>query len=203
LPQPSAEQVADVARRSAERIRKILQSHGHKLDPELGEVDVLAAGDDTEPTALSACYGAAAQGLDLLGQRAGKPSLRLVDPTKARPDEPAAVVQGINVRAKVAIAAEDRSRLERLCRYLGRPPIAQQRLTRLADGRLRYQFKKPWRDRTQAILLEPLDLIARIVAMIPAPGFNMVRYFGLLSSHSRFASRDRSEACTGICRCTP
>ena len=124
LPQPSAEQVADVARRTAERTKKILQNRGYELDPELAEVDVLADDDNTKLTALGVCYGAAAQGLDLHGQRAGKPSLRLVDPSQARPDEPAAIVQGINVHAKVAIAAEDRTRLERLCRYLARPSIA-------------------------------------------------------------------------------
>ncbi len=41
------------------------------------------------------------------------------------------------VHAEVAIAADDRAGLERVCRYLARPPLAQERLERLADGRLR------------------------------------------------------------------
>jgi hypothetical protein len=63
----------------------------------------------------------------------------------------------------------------KLCRYLARPPIATERLTGLEDGRVRYELKKAWRDGTRAVLLQPLDLIARVVAMIPPPGFNMTR----------------------------
>jgi hypothetical protein len=43
---------------------------------------------------------------------------------------------GFNVHAKVAVDGHDRKRLERICRYLGRPPIAQERLEQLQDGRL-------------------------------------------------------------------
>jgi hypothetical protein len=32
---------------------------------------------------------------------------------------------GFNVHAKVALDGRDRERVERLCRYLGRPPIAR------------------------------------------------------------------------------
>ena len=42
-----------------------------------------------------------------------------------------------------------------MCRYLGRLPIAQERLTELQGGRLRYEMKKPWRDGTHALVFEP------------------------------------------------
>jgi hypothetical protein len=54
--------------------------------------------------------------------------------------------------------------------------------------RVRYELKKTWRDGTRAVLLQPLDLIARVVAIIPPPGFNMTRYFGVLSSHASLRS---------------
>jgi hypothetical protein len=193
LGEPSAEQVADIAHRTAERIKKILKQHGREPDPAMGEVDVGWAepGDlpGAEHPALTACYGAAAAGTDLFGQRAGAPSLRLVDPSQARPTEAAAIVQGINVHAKVAISGHDRARLEKLCRYLARPPIAQDRLTRLSDGRLRYELKKVWKDGTRAIVLDPLDLIARIVAIIPPPKFHMIRYYGALGSGATLRSQ--------------
>ena len=78
----------------------------------------------------------------------------------------------------------DKKRLERLCRYLARPPIAQERLELMSDGRLRYQMKKAWSDGTVALVFAPLDLIARICAMIPPPRFNMVRYHGVLAPAS-------------------
>jgi putative transposase len=73
LPPPTAEEVEDVARRTAVRTKKTLEKHGRSLD--LGEDDDGLG--ITEP-ALAACYSAAAAGLGLTGERAGRPILRLV-----------------------------------------------------------------------------------------------------------------------------
>ena len=62
--------------------------------------------------------------------------------------------------------------------------VAQDRLERRGDGKLELTFKKPWRDGTRALVLEPDDLIARLVAAVPPPRFHTLRYFGVLSSHS-------------------
>jgi hypothetical protein len=198
LPAPSADEVADVATRTALRVQKILVRHGRSLDG-TGERDAHDA-QPAEQLALSACYGAAASGLGLDGDRAGQPLLRIVEPSLARDAEPVADIiswgstgakppcVGFNVHAQVAIPARDRARLERLCRYVCRPPIAQDRLEEHATGKLRYTFKKPWRDGTVALVLEPLDLIARVCALVPPPRFHMVRYHGLLSSHAKLRS---------------
>ncbi len=50
-------------------------------------------------------------------------------------------------------------------------------------------MKKVWRDGTRAILLGPLDLIARLCAMIPPPRFNMIRYHGVLAPNARLRSQ--------------
>lgn len=65
-----------------------------------------------------------------------------------------------------------------------RPPVAQDRLERRPDGKLELGFKKVWRDGTRALVFEPADLIARLVAAVPPPRFHLLRYFGVLSSHS-------------------
>lgn len=49
-------------------------------------------------------------------------------------------------------------------------------------------MKKPWSDGTHALIFEPLDLIARLCAMVPPPGFHMIRFHGALSSHARLRS---------------
>src|SRR5437762_13487927 len=74
-----------------------------------------------EPT-LAAYYAAAAQGISVAGERAGKPTLRLVvsQDTSAKDatagdDEPVAEVRGINVHAKQRVDGRDRAQLERLC----------------------------------------------------------------------------------------
>ena len=45
-------------------------------------------------------------------------------------------------------------------------------------------MKKPWRDGTRAIALPPLDLIARLCAMVPPPGFHMIRFHGVFAGHA-------------------
>lgn len=115
--------------------------------------------------ALATLAGVAASGVGLTG----KPLLRVVDPEKARVAERVGESLGVNVHAEVAVPARDRAHLERLCRYVCRPPIAKERLVETRDGRLRYILKKPWRDGTVALVLEPLDLCARVAALIPPP----------------------------------
>ncbi|HVY49306.1 MAG TPA: transposase [Minicystis sp.] len=75
------------------------------------------------------------------------------------------------MHARVVVHGRDGARLEHLCRHLARPPIARERLALGADGRVVYTMKKPWRDGTRAVVMTPMDLIARLVAMVPPPGF--------------------------------
>jgi hypothetical protein len=48
---------------------------------------------------------------------------------------------------------------------------------------------KSWKDGTRALALEPHALLIRLCATVPPPWFDMVRYFGVLSSHSRHRAR--------------
>jgi len=186
LPEPSPEQVADVAARTAERVIKLLIKSGKSLDSELRDDDA----DDFShrQPALASLYAAAARGVDLSGDRAGQPTMRLIQQDSARKKEPHAVVGGINIHAAVAFDARDKSRMERMCRYLARPPIAQERLTLRDDGSVKYTMKKAWRDGTHAIVLQPLDLIARLCAMIPPPRFNMIRFHGVFAPNAKLRS---------------
>ncbi len=183
LPPPTTDDVTEVAVRTAKRLQKVLARHGRLLED--GTVD---PSPRAEQLALSALVGAAASGLGLAGERSGKPLLRVVDPEKARALERVGESLGVNVHAEVAVPARDRARLERLCRYVCRPPIAQERLVEVAGGKLRYLLKKPWSDGTVALVLEPLDLCARIAALITPPRFHMIRYDGALSSHAKLRS---------------
>jgi len=177
LPAPSAEEVSDVARRTAARVRKLLEERIEERDG--------AEQDEAEPSGWAVCCRASAQGLSLFGPRAGLPPLRLVDPSRARPDEPIAIVDGFNVHAARTLHGADHAQVERFCRYLARPPIAQDRLELLQDGRVRYRFKRAYKDGSTAVDLEPFDLLARICALIPPPRLNMVRYHGVLSSRAK------------------
>ena len=100
-----------------------------------------------------------------------------------------AEVFGVNLYAKQWVDGRDSQQLERLCRYVMRPPLSQERLQWRPDGRLELTLKNVWKDGTRALLLEPEDLLLRLCASIPPPWFNMVRYFGVISSHSRHRAR--------------
>ncbi len=189
LPTPTQAEVADVASRTAARIERILKAHGRSMDPQMQQDEPALA--DEQP-GLAACYTAAAQGVSISGARAGQATLRLLSSNIGSSqgqggtvaNEPAAEVRGVNVHAKQVIDGRDRPKVERLCKYVTRPPVAQDRLELQDDGRVLLSLKKVWRDGTRALLFEPHDLLTRLVAAVPPPRLHMLRYFGVLSSHS-------------------
>jgi putative transposase len=73
--------------------------------------------------------------------------------------------------------------VERVYRYLVRPPIATERLT-LVDDVLRYDLKKVWRDGTRFVTFDPYDFLARVCAMVPPPRFHMIRFHGVLAPNA-------------------
>ena len=92
---------------------------------------------------------------------------------------------GFSLHAGAAIAPHQRGKLERLCRYVSRPPIATERLALTASDQVRYALKTPYRDGTTHLVLEPLDLIARLAALVPPPRMHLTRYHGVFAPHSR------------------
>jgi hypothetical protein len=119
------------------------------------------------------------------GRRAGQRVLRVgdcIDPEDlpALEGERCASASGVGLHANVAVPAGDRRRLERLCRYVARPPVATQRLSRLDDGRLLYRLKHRWRDGTTHVVFEPQELVEKLAALVPPPRFHLVRYHGIL-----------------------
>ncbi len=91
----------------------------------------------------------------------------------------------------MCIQAHDRAGLERLLRYCARPPFSMDRL-RKAGGELVYRCAKPHSEpssdkrgaRVDELHLTPLELIARIAALVPPPRTHRHRYFGVLAPNS-------------------
>ena len=63
----------------------------------------------------------------------------------------AAETGGFSLHAGLEIQPRERAKLERLCRYASRPPVATPRLARMPSGQVRYQLKTPHRDGTTHI----------------------------------------------------
>jgi hypothetical protein len=149
--------------------------------------EVVAAEDDG--SVLLPCMAASVQRVGVLGEGAGRALRR---PGRRRDAEVERVqrrrcadVDGFSLHADLCVPARDRAQLERLCRYVARPAIASERLELLADGRVRYNFKRTWRDGSVAVEFEPIDFVGKVAALIPRPRSNLVRYHGCLAPHAR------------------
>ena len=95
----------------------------------------------------------------------------------------------MHLHAATTVDGRDRQQLERLCRYLLRPPFAHDAVTALPDGRVRVHFKAPWRRGVAHADMDKDKFLARLCALVPPPGFHMVRYFGVLASHHHLRPR--------------
>jgi hypothetical protein len=62
--------------------------------------------------------------------------------------------------------------------------VSVERLSLTAQGQVRYRLKTPYRDGTTDILLEPLDFIARLAALVPPPRDHLTRYHGVFAANA-------------------
>src|SRR5262245_9775647 len=69
--------------------------------------------------------------------------------------------------AAVRWRADQRKELEQLCRYITRPAIANERLKRNRTGQVVLQLKSPYKDGTTHIVMEPLEFMERLAALVP------------------------------------
>jgi hypothetical protein len=60
---------------------------------------------------------------------------------------------GFSLHAGIGVEGEQREKLERLTRYVSRPPVSEERLDLTAQGQVRYRLKTPYRDGTTHIVL--------------------------------------------------
>jgi hypothetical protein len=87
------------------------------------------------------------------------------------------------------VPANDRAGVERLCRYVLRPPFAQERLRRRGDGRVALDLKKAWHDGTRELVFEPVEFLERLAAMTPRPETNLLICHGVLAPRARWRTR--------------
>ncbi len=192
---PTNKEVAHVAERIYRRVARLIEKRGLGPEADPDEADGLRR---DEPL-LAELYGAAISGRVATGPRAGMRITRVgdeVDPEHgALPSGPCcASVAGFSVHAGVCVPARDRLRLERLCRYAGRPPLSTELLSLLPDGRLLYRLKRRWRDGTTHVIYEPLKLMERLAALVHPPRFNITRYYGMFAPAASLRPRVISES---------
>lgn len=189
LPGPSDRDVWRVLAPVRRRIVRIAQRHGIDLEGD-GIVDGSRRDEIAEESPLLAGLAAASvEGRSAIGADAGSRAVRLGRAPETTPDDGSgapchAHIAGFDLHAGVAVPAGDRQRLEHLCRYVLRPPIAQDALSIDPDGRVRLALRRPWRDGTRALLFDPLDFLGRLAALTPKPRVNLLLYHGVFAPHA-------------------
>jgi hypothetical protein len=183
--QAAAVPTDDDVRGVVARVRRRLERLGlAAVSSDTDDADPLAA----ESPALAGLSRAAILGRAALGPRAGRGPERI----GADPDAPwvdrhvplHAHDGGFDLHAAVRVEAEDRERLERLCQYLCRPPLGQGRLQKLRDGRIAVGLQRPWADGTTHLVFTPMELLQRLVPLVPRPRINMLLYHGVLAPNA-------------------
>jgi hypothetical protein len=75
---------------------------------------------------------------------------------------------GFSVHAGLRRSEHQRKEFERLCRYIARSVIANERLKRNGAGDVVLQLKNAWRDGPTHIKMSPLEFMQRLAALVPA-----------------------------------
>ena len=133
--------------------------------------------------------------LDLDPALAACVQLGLAGPHLAAPPEPTArpalteSAFGMHLHAATTVDGRDRKQLERLCRYLLRPPFAHDAVRALPGGRVRVDFKAAWRSGAAHADMSADKFLARLCALVPPPGFHMTRYYGVLANRHHLRPR--------------
>ena len=80
-------------------------------------------------------------------------------------------IDGFSRHAAVRVEADDRKRLEQLCRYTTRQTLSDERVQLSAAGalKLEFEFDTPWRDGTTPLVMSTLEFMLRLAALVPRP----------------------------------
>jgi hypothetical protein len=174
---PSGAELTQLAHTIAQRVGRFLERRG------LLERDAenrYLAGEAAEADSMDHLVGHSITYRIAVGPQAGRKVFTLQTLPASDPEGGLAnavgKVAGFSLHADVSARADERLKLERLCRYISRPAVSEKRLSLTANGNIRYQLKTPYRDGTTHVIFEPLDFIARLAALVPKPRVNLTRF---------------------------
>jgi hypothetical protein len=160
---------------------------------EAGIIAAVATGYDSlvdDAPELARTMAASVQQRIAFGERAGQQVRRIGSGFGREGEAPTLIgprcasVQGFALHANTQVPGHRRDQLECLIRYTARGAVALERLAQDANGALLYTFTHPWSDGTTGIRLSPVELLAKLAALVPLPRIHLVRYGGCLAPHS-------------------
>jgi len=187
VPAPSTEELKRLVQRIAARIGRSLERSGLiTRDIE----NAYLAFDPSEEAPIHGLLGSSITYRIATGPREGQKvfTLQTLPAEPEAPHREVAESSGFSLHAGIAAKASQRDKVERLARYVSRPPVAAERLSLTQGGYVRYALKTPYRDGTTHVIFEPEDFIAHLAALLPKPRAHLTRYHGVFAP----ASPDRA-----------
>jgi hypothetical protein len=180
---PNAKELQALVERIAEHIGRALERRGllqRDCESSYLILDPAAGGAMDDLIGHSITYRVA------MGPRSGQKvfTLQSVPAGAAAERKGVAEAAGFSLHAGIGIEAEQRGKLERLARYVSRPAVAEERLALTERAEVHVQLKTAYRDGTTHVLLEPLDFLARLAALVPPPRAHLTRYHGVFAAAS-------------------
>lgn len=172
-PAPTPAEVDAILARIVTRAKALL---GEDAEPDLDDNDL----------ALALTYAAATSSR---GTEKHAPDDEERDGQRHLPTRRKARIEEFDLDADVTVHAKDRDRLEYLCRYIGRPPIALDRVTYLPPSLVVIALKRAWHDGTTHVSMTPSAFLGRLASLVPRPRKNTTIYSGVLGGHAK--GRDR------------
>ena len=191
-PPPSDEQVWEVLQSIIKRVMKQLVRRGILVEDQ-GETYLVDPDDDSDQArALRPLHRGSCVYRIAFGPRAGQKVLTVQGalPREASGNQKlCANSQGFSLHAAVRCGAGQRKTLERLCRYITRPALANDRVQINAAGQVELKLKTPWRDGTTHQVMSPLELMQRLAALVPRPRLHLIRFHGVLAPNAKLRAK--------------
>jgi hypothetical protein len=183
LPELASIDVAEALTTIRSRVVRLLARRGVLETQTTGELELASHDAADSDQALAQLSSAAVTGQPPAGpERRERAPLRLAAaPGPSITGPLCATDSGFSLHAATVARRDDPAGKQALVRYVLRPPLAKDRLALLDDGLVRITLKRSFNDGTFAVDLDPLSLMSRLAASVPAPGFNTVRYGGVLA----------------------
>jgi hypothetical protein len=190
---PVDEEICSMVATLASRVVRFLKKQGYFQD----ECEFAMPEEEvTQEELFSELQAASVQSRIALGERKGKLVRRLGTMEFADFQAAAqlngrlcAISNGFSLHAAVYCAPWEREKLEKLCRYIARPAVAEERLQMRSSGDIVLRLKTPYSDRTTHLLFSGLEFVEKLAALIPPPRIHLTRFFGCLAPHAKIRSQ--------------
>jgi hypothetical protein len=186
MPRLEDEDIQALVQTIAKRVVRALKKLGH-----FGDESEALSEDAEDP--LAELQAASVRSRVALGKRRGEwirriGSLGVSDAPELNGPLCASVAQ-FSLHANVYCAPEQRDKLEKLCRYVARPAVAEERLKLKSNGDVLLRLKKPYGDGTSHLVFSPLEFLEKLAALVPPPRAHLTRFHGVLAPHSKIRSK--------------